>query len=783
MQQFLNTTLNWLKVTAPLHLVFIMLMLFGNNIIESDSGSVISLYLLSLSVLLIKELGYFNFNFPYRYVFIALAFINVLLSGIQPYYQAIEGSRIIFLFLMCLSGGLAIYNGYLIAPKQQWLKQNQALYVLFGLVMVSFILRVYNLDFLDSFRDEDHHLKSARMLLAENCFDYKRGLIVTYLSTFTIWLAGAETYHDFLYWGRFPSTIIGSLICIPIYFIGKKVSRFTGLFAAFLWAFSPWAIGISQNLREHVYFVFLVTSMIGLLIYMLDWFADDWKKHWKRIAVSSIVIAVIIFYAFFIDWFSTLKISGVVLAVIVFVYFLIHLDVLLKLLKGNRFLVPLMVLVALALFIPVTESKFLNLVAKTDIRWSNTFLWPSAQTPIHWWSSVYSDHYLVYTLMGIAACCSLLLYKRYWWLFSLTFVFMLFGYSYFFNRFYAPRYVVFIYPLFILSIAFAFGGLVRFIHECSKNSKLKWVATLLAVVLFIPLLQLGNIKMAITQPTKLPNNAIATTGLVHYDKKVAIDFFKKIDQKKLSDGVVITSIYDNCLPHALPHIGWVEKYKYKDKQRFETVRTIMEANAYGWMVLDEQRNGNWARGYPKALNKLFTVGNANVTCVLNNDMCQIYEWQTNLFGNTPILTEYADSNFIEYPERIDIAKPFSISFLFKSDSLITAPILTIGQIDGNSIALIPDVLKTGIDVFYGATNKVEKPNNLLCDGQIHEVKFYQFGGTRGSHYGLLVDGQKVINSNVPIHKNGLMQLYINNNLNGTISNITISTLLDKNLLY
>ena len=78
---------------------------------------------------------------------------------------------------------------------------------------------------------------------------------------------------------RFPSAIFGILSVGSIYFIGKKIfSKEIGIVASFLFAVSPWSIGMSRvGIESNVAITF---TILGILAFLYG------KKHWWSLLIG-----------------------------------------------------------------------------------------------------------------------------------------------------------------------------------------------------------------------------------------------------------------------------------------------------------------------------------------------------------------------------------------------------------------------------------------------------------------------------------------------------------------
>ncbi len=826
MEALKNNLYKWFIASLPLHILTISLFLFGNNLVYADIGLIVSLYtgflfIGTLSFPVASSGKYVNlFHFLFALIILINLFASIVIGFaffneyklLQSITESIERLRITFMYLMGLTAIPVILQSLnkndnsenIVQKKNTSNKIGLDILLLILMVGIAFYVRYYNIDHLPSYRDEDHHIQAVLQLLSEQCHDYKRGLLVTYSGALLVKLTDAIGYDAYLHCGRLASTIIGSLVCIPIYFLGMKISRLTGIFAVLLWVFSPWAVGISQNFREHIYYVFLISLMSLLLMNILEWVLNYKKELLYKIILSGTVIGLIFSYAVFIDWFSTLKISGVILSVLTFSFLIVHFTVNIDQFKLLKKYSPFLIILAILFFIPITQIKFFSLVETPDMRWANTYLYPASNTPIHWWTNANSDLYLVYFLIILTTCVAALKRHKYFWIFTITFNILLVGYTFFFDRYYAPRYIVFIYPFFIISIAYAFSGLVwlfsKFFFNLQKRNNLLQIFNALVVIfLIIILVKPFNIYGSIKKPKKLPNGGNANTGIVHYDKHLAINFMRSLKPEKRSEATILTTIYGESLRHEIDDLGWVEKFNYKDPNRMANARNIMNSTKHGYLIIDRLRNREWGKNFMLKEGKSIKIGNSNLKKLTNTDIfikansylkrnklpsfkfnenhqCEIFEWTTNVLSSKAGIdnSKLSDTDLI-----VDTGSPFTISFLLRTTNEINDFPISIGDADDNNIIFYPSVDNKQIMINYGSNFEEDLLTFPVEMNDWTKIDFYQYGGSKGSYFGVILNGKDKYQTKIPVHKNDSLYIYTNKTFIGDVMGIEVMEGIDK----
>ncbi len=751
------------KALLPLSFIFVLIALLGHRKVISTASNLHYVLYGGAVVLLIGTHFFFRNNQLIARIvkaaFLLLILLNLIASlplfNIQQLFQP---TQIFLMYAVGLTGSLLIlfdHSNPILhhlenAELANW-QGNKWFWpvIVFGITLLAFGLRFWHLDLLDSYRDEDHHISSVHSLFNNGYFEYTRGKLVTYCAAFFIWIAGAETYYEYLYWGRVPSTIFGALATIPIFYLGAKINRTTGLLAALLWASSPWAIGVCKNIREHSYYIAIILAFLLVFLYLLEAVTNFKKENLTKIITCSIAIMGLMIYAFFIDWLSTMKLSGVLFAAFTMAYAIVHFDLIWPILKRHKWLIVVFIGFFIAFLLLSNRSKFMNYVQVRDIRWSNTFFLPSANMPMHWWYHLLANNFLVYFLLIVGIIGAFLQKKRYFFMVLIVFSVMVLAYYFFFDRYYAPKYIFYVLPFFILLIAssLTFIGQLIFSYQ---DRLVRTVSLLTLVPLLFGIFSIQTIVESIVRPLRTANQGLATTGLVHQDKSPALDLLRTYNVKERENMKLISSIYEHIIYHEFPEIECIDKYNYKDPNRFKEVETIMNNNKSGFMILDSHRNGLWRKGYSREKNARFTIGNAYVTLISNKNNCQVYRWNTNVLANENKL-EIADSLLYKTEFVVNMTRPFALSFWLKADKKDAGIPFLLGNTEENGVLVRTE--KGGYTFDYGIHKKGNlAKTGMVNDGKWHHIVLYQYGGARGSYFGLYVDGKKMPLAKIPIHK-------------------------------
>ncbi len=783
----------WLSSVFPITFLFLIYWVLGNQLLENDQILFSVCYgvvmMASLGMAFIKKpsdtlINWVNRLFLWSILFNLACAVGSALDVIN--WISYQPVRLIILMATGLFGTMAVYlNRHRDEQRfQQDLQTPSRLpqWSVFLLLTVIFGVALYfrwlYLDMIDTFRDEDHHITGARTLLTAGYFEYQRAKLVTYSTALFAWLGHAVDFHEYMHWGRIPGTILGALAAIPIYFLGKRISQGTGIFAAFLWAMSPWAIGVSRNIREHTYYVFIILLFMLLFLTLIEKIVHYKKGDLGYIIGSSILVFALLVYSFFIDRFSTLKVSGAIFATLTGTYVLTHGKAILDLIKRNKILLFLGVGGFAGFLVLINRVKFIGLNNTTDIRWTDAFLFSGAQLPVHWWQADNPDMYFVYFLILMALFGGIRFRKNMSVAYTFSFILIASAFYFFFTRYFTPRYIFYNLSFFVLSIAASIYFIFRFGKNIS-NRFLRWGFQGLCAIFLLVIFNPQNTYLSLAEPQYAQNDfALKTTGEFHNEKRQLLFFLNQFEKEKIeNEYTIISSIYEQLLYHNYD-IECIHKYKYKDRRRKKDVDKIVQDSKSGLMILDFHRNQKWRVGFPVDTSKILKIGGKDVQLIFNQQLCQVYGWGELI--EPPSDQVDLEETYVTETEA-NLMHPFSLSFWVKAPQIGVEQEnpFYITSVD-DDINLINVLLEKQLDGTHNFMLKYgsmldEKDQEMLTfpfpnDTTWHHIVMYQAGGFKGSPYQVALDGVPKGVSKLPVHRLERGEFYITNDYLDNIKN-------------
>jgi len=498
-------------------------------------------------------------------------------------------------------------------------------------VLLGLILRYYDIDGLDSYRDEEHHIYKAFSLIGNGESVYNRAHFLSYTTAVFAKIFGAQGFYEYLHAGRVNSVLISSLVAVPIFVLGKYINQYTGLIAAFLWSISPWSISVSRLIREYAVYPFIILFACILLVELYRQLKLG-KSSKKKIITYIILLLLINLYAVFVDRYSTLKlivlIEGTLFAVSLALIFM--LDNNWKLLFGALGIT--LVGLAICYFSPLYNvlNYFIEVQELVNPRWAETIFLPSANLPWQWWyTENIGSYYLVYGLFTIGIIAALKR-REYFYFIPLAIVLVYtFLFLYVVNRYYTALYMYYLLPFLCIIVAMSIYYIVD-LSLSLKPKALGLIALVVAMGLTSYLFRPYNTYQTTVDPVFLANNKLASSGCVHNDKSdLKGEIEKYTEGKDLTRYAFITSIYEYLLKMEYDAKN-VHRYLPSNKNKFILCKSIVARNPEGIIILDAARNKSIGSGFPSELNEPFLFEGAVVELVYDQKGSQLYRWNRPL---------------------------------------------------------------------------------------------------------------------------------------------------------
>lgn len=513
-------------------------------------------------------------------------------------------------------------------PGAKWLDNKTYLYrVCFCLILLlAFLLRFINLTNLDPYTDEYSHILAAAEYLDTGLLEYCRASMVTYLNILFFRLGNPSSFHEYLFWGRLPGVIFSALTVIPLYLITRRISPPVALISIFLWATSPWAIGVARTIREYAYFPFFIMLGALSLIYFFELLLTNNIKLQLRSLLCLLPVIALVFYAFRIDPYSTLRISLLVYAGITAYYLSIYLYRFKDQAKKNKIvlagILAASAFVARWMFVYAQGSGHIRLDnLRFSDYWLQVFFFPGgASTPLHWWGDYHLMAVVVFILgLGFFYAAANKQQHRGYFLHAALFSLLLLFYTLFFDRYYRPRYIFYALPFFIPLVAVSVYALFDYANKL-KPFSIK-VAGALAVAMF--LFQIINYNHVLYPVLSDTHGFVRTTNEHHDSLKSTLIL---LEEKISPDDVFITTIARTAIQLNFNiNSDRMYYYSFKSEDRFNDVAEIIEKYPRGFMILDWRRNGHFAEGFPT--EGQFLIGDHTVEVIQNKDGMHVYRWQ------------------------------------------------------------------------------------------------------------------------------------------------------------
>ena len=373
--------------------------------------------------------------------------------------------------------------------------------LLFILTIVAFLLRVYQVDYLTLWVDEYVHVDRARYFPGQPLFsDDNNGILLTMFIIPFFKLFGATAF-----WARFPSVIFGSLLVPMVYlFVKKYFNRNTALLSATLVTFSTYLVFWSRIARNYAIFAFFFL----LLIYFLGWAinVDDsfkqrknkilnylkWQPKYLGIALGMLILSILSHQLTFLFIYG-----------ILFYYFILFVDNLLhkrfNFLSIEAIITYLFFIFFVIVFIPSIQEIFRQIFLLFLPPNITTWLLPDLarlselmKTAPYKVFEIYFgilkyDYNSLYWLGFVGFVYAIARYRKQAYYIISIFVILFLMMSFVFREPSLPRYLIYIYPLFLIAIALFFDMLLLFLQKIKFKVKSEYlVLAVIAIICFLP---------------------------------------------------------------------------------------------------------------------------------------------------------------------------------------------------------------------------------------------------------------------------------------------------------
>ncbi len=381
-------------------------------------------------------------------------------------------------------------------------------YLLIFVVLLGFLLRVINLGELSLWVDEYVHVNWVKSILSGN------GLGASQLNgiSFTLSiLPFCALFEVSEFWTRLPSCLYGTASIGLLYFLGKKLfNRNVGLLSAFLGAVSLYLVFWGRLARNYAIFEF--SFLLLLLVFLLAFESESTEEgnFWKKNGLNKKYLV-----AFpFVFVFSLISHLSTYFFLFIFITYCL-LNTIPELLRRkaagkigwiNKYSIFTYLTLAggafIAIFPTFSYESILSILelflgdntARTFPKWSNvTKAWAEKRYDVfNMFYDVlkYDFNYLHY--LGLLGLITSFFWKKKSAFFLVSVVIVPFLLQSFIFRDPAlPRYIIYIYPIFLIGIAAFLHFLVDFItqHIPKNLSRWSWILKVIPFLVILPFIR------------------------------------------------------------------------------------------------------------------------------------------------------------------------------------------------------------------------------------------------------------------------------------------------------
>jgi hypothetical protein len=561
-------------------------------------------------------------------------------------------------------------------------------------MLSAFVMRIYNVDYLTLWVDEYVHVDRARFFPENPLFtNDNNGILLTMFIIPLFKLFGVSEF-----WARFPSVIFGTLLVPAVYLFAKRFfNRNVALISATLVTFSTYLAFWSRVSRNYAIFTFFFLAFLYFLARAIN--ADNSFKEGKRRLLNYLKlqpkflwIALILFVLSMLSHqLAFLFVYG-----LMFYYFLLFIDKIFRKKADFKGIEAgfsyIFIIFSIILFVPsvqeIFKSFFLLFLPPNVATW----VLPNLDRLAELWKNEPYSTFNIYNgvlktdipplyWLGIAGfVCALIRYHKQAYFVTAMFGILFLAMSFVFREPSLPRYLIYIYPLFLMAIALSFDTAVLLLAKI----KIKIPLVFAVIVSIIVILCLPTTRNTLKTITQKEHGQVVPRELSHWYFPDWKSSCRKVKDKMGKDDVLIST---------MP--SYVDFYLNKESYQFRQRRYNTTTHQYENLGIDTLRpNAHSTEALVKLLNtsekvwllvdyyfdNVMTDPNAR-TCVFRNmnfeyamsdDYVAVFSWDKNTAQANPnnVIFEFmrpSHPNSMEY--QINIPQPTGMNMFLDIEGI------------------------------------------------------------------------------------------------------------------
>ena len=497
--------------------------------------------------------------------------------------------------------------------KASTMRRNDWILIL-GMVVIAVLIRAYHLDALPPYTDEYIHLNTAKLLISGSPLYtlYQRGMyIVTLPVAFFFKLFSLGVFQ-----ARLVGVIFNSLAIVPLYLLMRKINKPTAILSALLFATNPWVIAVARNVREYGFYPFYFYWIIYLIVINLESFPrridrSFFSRSHYRWFVTFILLILPVVFGLFIDPLSTFKIIFIAYGI----YLLILLFYMEFNVKDQR--IPRFLLLGIGIVLSVLIFSKQNFVS-FDQPFSAAPLHLFFPNPVQQWyfnrlNIIPLTALMVAVFMGVKVRRQSIIPVI---IILLTLAFSIY-FSFFFDRYFKPRYISTLECWFIPLLAYGLNLIWIFTESIVRK---KIFSTLIMVIMVASFFNPAQTYIAMSYSK---GGFMPITDEYHYDLKEVDEYILKNSNPT---DALISTIYKNHVKfYGRPVFIATASFNHNLKQPLSELQEFMTVHPKGWIVLDIHRGAYRNKSVPR---ETFTMRNTRIEFIGRFDDQLVWRWET-----------------------------------------------------------------------------------------------------------------------------------------------------------
>ncbi len=497
--------------------------------------------------------------------------------------------------------------------------------------LLALFLRLSRYNFLGPTGDELAHLMTVKRIVLDRVNLNTDALPMAYFLSLFFRAETLTSIETAVTIGRIPFVLIGAATVVPIYWLARRISLPVGMLCAFLWACSPWAIGVARTVNEYGFCAFFLLIVLCLLMSTLEAIRTFSKGKVYIVGIGIAIIAYVGWHWIFFETHTIANVFELVFGLTLVWYFFDSFPAVVSLYNKNRWKAVVLVAVQI-IVLALIVYRLADVVGMTKrytivTRYLSILTDPASDSGVMWWSGLSPFGHVAYFLVFLGAMFAGIEKRRnYFFLLAIFVATFLLNYLYFRN-FFRTRYAFMVLPFYTILVGTGAYYLLSYVNRF-KGVAAKTVAIALVGFFLFHAFNYQNTVGSYLSLVELDEDA------TDYDySRYTGEFHRRIDydlsylKDKVSDeDIVITTIpKDNFLLEI--EMNEYRYYYFVDDsdETNDWIDSLIREHKQGWIVLDDAERSDFTdlANLPEQEREF---AGKKITLLIDSESEKIFSW-------------------------------------------------------------------------------------------------------------------------------------------------------------